>query len=433
MKIFLLIGLISTIAIAQTPKYSSNRLIVKLNPYKSIPKIASTQKWRELFPNHYVVYTNDLEKTQAELKNNSSVAYVEKDFYSGKVILPQSKSLPNFENTSLRKNNYFNDPMMGRLWAFAAESESGMAVTEAYLRFQAKNKKEIIVAVVDTGVDYNHEDLKTNIWTNSQEIPGNHIDDDKNGYVDDLHGINTLERDKEGNATGDMMDGQGHGTHVSGTIGAVQNNELGIAGVASTVKIMGIRTVPNDGDELDVDVIESYIYAAKNGAKIINCSFGKAHNEGGLTVAEAINYIGKEYGVLVVVAAGNDTANIDNRPTYPASYTSENMLVVAASSPSGGLSYFSNYGKVSVDVAAPGSLIYSTVPNDDYESNSGTSMATPNTVGVAAEILSRAPHLGPTEIKQLIMQSVTKVPEFENKLASAGRVNLRKALQLLQQ
>jgi subtilisin family serine protease len=429
MKFFLFLGLLSSIALAQTPQYSNNRLIVKLNLHKSMPKLPSIKKYQELFPNHYVVYTQDLNKTEIELKKDSSVAYVEKDYFSGKVKIP--KSMVNFEDGKMGQNTYFNDPMMSRLWAFGAESDGGMAVTEAYTRFKFKNKKEIIVAVVDTGVDVNHEDLKANIWTNINEIPNNGIDDDKNGYIDDINGINVLERDQNGQATTDITDTQGHGTHVSGTIGAVQNNNIGIAGVASSVKIMGIRTVPNDGDELDVDVIEAYIYAAKNGAKILNCSFGKLHNEGGLAVSEAIEYIGKEYGVLVVVASGNDGVNIDGRPTYPASYTNENMLVIAASSPGGYLAYFSNFGKVSVDVAAPGYMIYSTVPGNDYESNSGTSMATPNTVGVAAEILSRAPELGPTQLKQLIMQSVTKVPEFENKLASGGRVNLRKALQLL--
>jgi subtilisin family serine protease len=224
-----------------------------------------------------------------------------------------------------------------------------------------------------------------------------------------------------------MMDTHGHGTHVSGTIGAKQNNGLGIAGVASNVQIMGLRTVPNSGDETDVDVAEAFLYAARNGAKIINCSFGKSHNEGGDLIKETIEYIGEEYGVLVVAAAGNSSQDIDRRLTYPASLDSENLLVVASHSKYG-MSYFSNYGIKNVDVSAPGSSIYSTTPGNRYSSMSGTSMASPNTAGAAAEILSRSPSLSPVQIKNIMMSSVNKGSRFESKVASGGMVDLNSAL-----
>ena len=268
------------------------------------------------------------------------------------------------------------------------------------------------------------------MWTNPGEIAGNGIDDDGNGYIDDIHGINTLVRDSNGNATMDMMDGHSHGTHVSGSIGAQQNNGIGVAGIASNVRIMGIRTVPNSSDELDVDVVEAFIYAAKNGAKIINCSFGKARNEGGMAVSDAIEFIGKNYGTLVVAAAGNDSSNIDRRATYPATFQNENLLVVASTSSRGGMSYFSNYGVKNVDVAAPGSGIYSTVPGNRYSSMSGTSMASPNTAGLAAEVLSHFPELTPVELKKVLMDSVTKVSKFTSKVMSGGRIDLEKALNL---
>ena len=195
-------------------------------------------------------------------------------------------------------------------------------------------EKEIIVAVVDTGVDFNHPDLP--MWTNENEIPGNGIDDDNNGYIDDIHGINTLVRDSEGKATMNIMDTHSHGTHVSGSIAAIQNNALGVAGIASKAKIMALRTVPNSSDETDVDVTEAFIYAAENGAKVINCSFGKSVNERGMMVRDAINHIGRAHGVLVVAAAGNSRRNIDTYPTYPASFDSENLLVVASSTSNGG-------------------------------------------------------------------------------------------------
>jgi subtilisin family serine protease len=227
-----------------------------------------------------------------------------------------------------------------------------------------------------------------------------------------------------------ISDGHGHGTHVSGTIGAAQNNGVGIAGVASNVSIIGIRTVPNAADELDVDVVEAFLYAARQGARIINCSFGKANNEGGLVVSETIKYIGEEYGVLVVAAAGNDSSNIDVNLTYPASFPNDNLLVVAStSSLLGGLSYFSNYGAKNVDVAAPGSSILSTTPGNSYGSMSGTSMASPNTAGVAAEVLSNFPQLSPVELKERIIRSVAPVTSFRNRMIAGGRVDLYSALQ----
>jgi subtilisin family serine protease len=227
-----------------------------------------------------------------------------------------------------------------------------------------------------------------------------------------------------------MRDTHSHGTHVSGSIGATQNNGKGVAGIASNVKIMGIRTVPNSSDELDVDVIEAFLYAAKMGAKIINCSFGKNKNEGGMAVSETIEHIRDEYGVLVVAAAGNSSRSIDSRLTYPASFPNDNLLVVASTSSNGRFSYFSNYGFKNVDVAAPGSGILSTTPNNRYSSMSGTSMASPNTAGVAAEVLSHFPNLSPVELKKVLMDSVTKSSRYRGKTVSEGRVDLQKALEL---
>ncbi len=415
-------------AFSKTPKFHQNRLIVKLKEGQTLPNNSTITSSMHLFKNTYIVRTNSLIALESALKENASVQSVNRDYFSGREKLPTAKNVEKLAHGANKLNTPFNDPGLRKLWAFKASSNNGMGVLPAYENYDSSNSERIIVAVVDTGVDYNHEDLKDIMWINEGEIPGNGIDDDENGYIDDIHGINTLVRDAQGKATMDMMDGHSHGSHVSGTIGATQNNGIGIAGVASNVRIMGIRTVPNSSDETDVDVAEAFIYAAKNGARIINCSFGKAHNEGGMLVKETIDYIGSEYGVLVVAAAGNSSRDIDRRLTYPASFTSETLLVVASTSKRGGMSYFSNYGKVNVDVAAPGSGIYSTTPGNRYGNMSGTSMASPNTAGVAAEILSRNPALTPVELKEVIMRTVSKGRRYSAKVVSGGLVDLSAAV-----
>jgi len=407
--------------------HSPERLLVKLHDGTLFPESNLVISKKELMPNLYLVFSHNIEKLEQELISHGEVKYVEKDYYGTKNKLSKL-DLFTPKSINLENQSTFNDPYFSRQWTLAASENNGISVTRAYEARRASPKQKIIVAVVDTGVDANHEDIP--IWTNAGEIPGNGIDDDNNGYIDDIHGINTLVRDSQGNATMDTSDAHSHGTHVSGSIAAKQNNGKGIVGIASNVEIMAIRTVPNSSDELDSDVIEAFVYAAKNGAKVINCSFGKDHNEGGNAVSEAIDYIGKVYGVLVVAAAGNDSSDIDRRLTYPASFTNENLLVVASTSQGGSMSYFSNYGAVGVDVAAPGSSIYSCLPGNRYGSMSGTSMASPNTVGVAAHLLSLFPELSAIELKELVMRSVTKVSAFSGKMVSGGRIDLDRAIQM---
>ncbi|WP_127717491.1 S8 family peptidase [Halobacteriovorax sp. HLS] len=421
----LLVGFSS---VAQDLRFHQNRLIVKVNEGASLPHSELIESAKHFFKNTYIVRTQNLSQLERELKTDTSIASVNRDYYANREALPAAvdteKVAPGFNKMSTS----FNDPALRKLWAFKSPQEGGMGVLNAYENYDPSHSSEVIVAVVDTGVDYNHEDLKDVMWTNPGEIPGNGIDDDQNGYIDDIHGINTLVRDADGNATMDISDGHSHGTHVSGTIAAKQNNGVGIAGVASNVKIMGIRTVPNSSDETDVDVAEAFLYAAKNGARIINCSFGKSHNEGGMLVKDTIDHIGSEYGVLVVAAAGNSTQNIDTKLTYPASFESESLLVVASTSKWKRLSMFSNYGKKNVDVAAPGSGIYSTTPGNRYSNMSGTSMASPNTAGVAAELLSRNPNLNVYELKELLMRSVFKSRSYASKTSTGGLVDLGRAV-----
>lgn len=433
----ILVGFFALSAVAAEGRFHPNHLFIKMKEGKTLvssPLISSSKK---IFGDLYLVNTSNAVALQKSLKSVKSIAYTEKDFYGDKEGMPKMQPMDqiSFKMKSMIDAHFgnFNDPSVGQLWAFT--NANGMDVAAAYSALPNRDLKEVIVAVVDTGVDHNHEDLKDIMWENRDEIPGNGKDDDNNGYVDDIHGINVLVRDANGNATMNTMAGHWHGTHVSGTIAATQNNGIGIAGVASNVKIMAIRTVPDASDELNSDIVEAYQYAAKNGAKIINCSFGKAPMEGDNVVRDVINEIGKKYGVLVVVSAGNDSwgpfswHDNDTDPKIPAALDSANMITIASTTISGGLSSFSNVGAKTVDLAAPGSDIYSTVNGNKYAMASGTSMASPNTTGVAAMVLGFYPNLKGEKLKKVLMDSVVKVPAFEGKMVSGGRVNLKRALE----
>lgn len=424
--------LMSMLVLSMTTAHASvtpTELVVKMKAGKSLPNFGKNSKVQNLFGNVYIVRNNDVTSLEKQLKNNSDIEYTERNYRAQKSPLPSPVEMKN-HTQRLFQANLFNDPKVDRIWSFNDAAQNGVSVNAAYKLHGTSATETIIVAVVDTGIDYGHEDLKDVLWINEKEIPANGIDDDNNGYVDDVYGINTLVRDSSGRATGNNRDTHSHGTHVAGTIGAKQNNGVGIAGIASNVKIIGIKTVPNNGDETDVDVAESFIYAAKNGAKIINCSFGKRRNEGNNLIPETLKYIEENYGVLVIAAAGNDGSDIDKKPTYPASHQNENLLIVASTTKSGSMSSFSNYAKLSVDVAAPGSDVYSTTPGNRYASMSGTSMASPTTAGVAAEILSHNPHLSPAQLKKVMMDSVTTDARYNNKMITGGRVDLLKGLEL---
>ena len=430
MKFTLFISLIISLsAIASEGRFDNSKLFVKIKEGKQLPSSALIGKVKHLFANNYIVSTTNAVLLEKSLSKSNSVISTQKNYYGNIKVLPKLEKSSN-KSFELDFFKAFNDPKIGKLWAFRDAKKNGVSVNKSYLAPLSTEKEDVIVAVVDTGVDYKHEDLKNVMWKNENEIAGNNIDDDNNGYVDDVFGIDTLTKNDEGVASGDPMASHFHGTHVAGTIAAEQNNNVGIAGIASSAKIMAIRTVPDTSDETDADVVESFLYAGEHGARIINCSFGKNKNEGGMIVNETIDHIGKTYGVLTIAAAGNDYGrDIDTKLVYPASFDSDYLLVVASTSKSGGLSFFSNIGVKSVDLAAPGSGIHSTIKNNKYGNASGTSMASPATAGVAAEVLSHFPELGPLQLKKVLMDSVTPVKKFKGKMVSGGRVDLHNSLQ----
>jgi subtilisin family serine protease len=280
----------------------------------------------------------------------------------------------------------------------------------------------VTVAVVDTGVDYNHPDLGPNVWTNPSD-PKNGVDDDGDGFVDDVHGADFINEDSDPN------DDAGHGTHVAGIVGARGNNGVGVTGVNWDAKIMALKFLDGNGEGNTGDAANAIDYAVSHGARVINASWGgPAFSQ---ALFQAVKRAGDK-GVLFVAAAGNDGENADTTPDFPAAFELANVISVAASDRNDKLLDFSNYGAHSVDLAAPGDDIYSTVPTisdeSGYESFSGTSMATPFVSGAAALYLSRAPQSTADQVKAALLQNVDQSPSFAGKVASGGRLDIARAL-----
>ena len=326
-----------------------------------------------------------------------------------------------------------NDPYFPYLYGLHNTGQTGgtldadIDAPEAWdLRTDACN---VIVAVIDSGVDYTHPDLAANMWRNPGEIPGNGIDDDNNGYIDDIYGYDFYNND------GDPMDDLGHGTHCAGIIGAVGNNAQGVTGVCWNVKIMALKNGNINGIPTYC-CIQCIYYAIAMGAKVLSNSWGGGPYEQGLKDAiDAANAA----GVLFVAAAGNDGMSNDYRPFYPASYDCNNIIAVMATDANDERSTWppygsSNYGPTSVDLAAPGSDILSCILGGGYEYHGGTSMAAPYVAGACALLWSYKPYLTYNQVKDGILETVDKLPALESDpdygrlCLTGGRLNLYKAL-----
>jgi subtilisin family serine protease len=277
----------------------------------------------------------------------------------------------------------------------------------------------ILVAVLDTGIDVDHPDLAPNLWTNPDEIPGNLVDDDGNGLVDDVHGWDYVNHDD------DPHDDYGHGTHVAGILAAAGDNGVGIAGVAWRASILPLKFLDQSGSGTTSDAISAIDYAAARGARIINASWGG----GGFSMAmlDAIRDAAT-HQVLFVAAAGNDATDSDQIPFFPAGFDSPNIIAVAASDRSDRLAPFSNHGRTTVDLAAPGVEIYSTLPGGAYGFSSGTSMATPHVSGVAALILGFAPGMSAESLRRRLLDHAEPVAALADEVATAARLNAYQCL-----
>jgi subtilisin family serine protease len=282
----------------------------------------------------------------------------------------------------------------------------------------------VVVAVVDTGVSQVHLDLKSRLWENPREVPNNNLDDDNNGYIDDVRGWDFIGND---NIPGDP---NMHGTHVAGTIAAQKGNARGVVGVAPGVKIISLRVLNAKGEGDSAGVMKAIQYAislkkAGVNLRVINLSLGGGDSSDSFKdlLLEA-----NQAGILVVAAAGNETNNNDSKPTYPASYDLPNVISVAAVDNKGELASFSNFGAKSVDLAAPGVFIWSAVPFGFYFFLDGTSMAAPHVSGVAALLYSRNSNLTPAQVISVMKESVKRIPSLEGKMAAPGIISAYRAL-----
>ena len=340
-------------------------------------------------------------------------------------VLPFVKSIEkNYANEAVKSN----DSYYSKLWAIEntgqdVNGESGtkdadMDVDEAWKL--EKGEHDVVVAVLDTGVDYTHNDLADNMWSGNAN-----------------HGYDFAGDDDGNNDNNPMPDepyddkGHYHGTHVAGTIGAVGDNNLGVTGVVQNVQIMAVKVFRPKGYAYNSDILEGMDYVSKqidNGVNIvaINASYGGGGGSNGDTMDQAIQKLGDK-GVVFCAAAGNDGKNIDNNPTYPASYDATNIITVAASDQNDELASFSNYGKKTVEVAAPGTNILSTYPGNKYAYLQGTSMATPQVTGTVALLASLKPDSSVSDRIKAIEHNVDKKSSLTDKVSSNGRVNVNKA------
>jgi subtilisin family serine protease len=317
-----------------------------------------------------------------------------------------------------------NDTRFDELWGMHNTGQSGGVVDADIDAPQAwdiaTGNWQVIVAVIDTGVDYNHVDLAGNMWVNEAEANGTGgVDDDGNGYIDDIYGYDFCNDDSN------PMDDHYHGTHCAGTVGAVGNNGQGVAGVCWDVRIMAIKFLDSGGSGWTDDAIDCVEYATLMGANVMSNSWGGgSYNEG---LKEAIDKAGQA-GILFVAAAGNDSANNDTYPHYPSSYTSANVIAVLSTDKYDEMSDFSNYGPVSVDLGAPGSSILSCEPYNQYGYHNGTSMAAPHVAGACALLWSVNPMLAQTEVKEILLSTVDELDDLSNRCVSDGRLNVYNAI-----
>ncbi len=286
----------------------------------------------------------------------------------------------------------------------------------------------VVVGVIDTGVDWSHPDLKDNMWVNPGEIPGNGIDDDGNGFVDDVYGYDFVNND------GNPMDDNHHGTHVAGTIAAQGNNGRGVAGVAWNTSIMALKFLSANGTGYTSDAVRAINYATMMrtqydvNIRVLNNSWGgggySASLDAAIKASEAAD-------ILFVAAAGNSGINNDSIPHYPSNYTAGNVISVAATDRNDNLASFSNYGQSTVDIAAPGVGIYSTIAGGYYASFSGTSMAAPHVAGVAALAFAFDPDATAAEVKDAILAGGDQLDSLTGKVLTGSRLNAAGALDLL--
>jgi subtilisin family serine protease len=328
-------------------------------------------------------------------------------------ILGQARTLKTERNYLAESSVTPNDSRFAELW--------GMRRISAPQAWDfSSNASGVLVAVIDTGIDAGHPDLSANLYRNSKEIAGNGIDDDGNGFVDDVSGWDFVNKDNTPN------DDHGHGSHVSGTIGGVGNDGVGVAGVCWRVQIMGIKVLSASGSGSLWDAAQAITYAANQGARVVNASFGCPGCDVSY-MSDAIAYLNTKNG-LFVAAAGNSANNNDIAPFYPAGHRLPNVISVAALQQNDTLASFSNYGATSVHLAAPGVSILSSLPGGGYASWNGTSMAAPHVAGAAALLLGTDPTLDTAALRARVLSTADVLPGLSQRVATGALLNVKRLL-----
>ena len=402
--------------------YDRHLLVEKDNLAGEVAGPAQQRLRLAVVPTKPAQSTDDLaQETRARrdaLKAEAGVQYAELNYIVHKQVTP-------------------DDPQFGQLWGLHNTGQSGgtadadIDAPEAWAI--TTGSASVIVGIIDTGVNFTHPDLAPNMWVNPGEIPGNGVDDDGNGYVDDVYGINAI------TGSGNPMDDQGHGTHVAGTIGARGNDGVGVAGVNWTVRIAGCKFLDAGGSGSTSNAVKCFKYFNRlkhvQGQNIVvtNNSWGG----GGSSQALKDSMAGLDQPgmapILHAVAAGNSSSNNDASPSYPASYDLDNIIAVAATDHNDRYASFSSYGATTVDVAAPGVSILSTSLGSGYVSLSGTSMATPHVAGAAALVASAFPGSSAAQLKQRILAGIDPIGQLSGNSSKPtltnGRINLFQAVQ----
>jgi len=351
----------------------------------------------------HIPSTQNISALTTQLKATQGIKYIEPNY-----IYQAQASTP-------------NDPDFASLWGLNNTGQTGGTMDADINAPEAwevtKGDRSVVIGIIDTGIDYTHPDLMENIWTNPAEIAGNGIDDDNNGYVDDIYGINAIQ------LSGDPMDTEAHGTHVAGTIGATGNNNIGVTGVNWQVQMAGCKFLgESGGTTAGALTCLDYFLSLKNaGVNIVatNNSWGGGGFSQALTDAIAAH---EAANILFVTSAGNNTSNNDITDNYPSNYTNNNIITVAAIDHEGKLANFSNYGAQNVDVAAPGVNILSTVPGGGYASFNGTSMAAPHVTGLVALTKAALPSLNWQELKNHILVSGQPNPALAGRTATGRHI-----------
>lgn len=416
----------------------SGEVLVKVRPGRlqkfegSLSGAEILKKLKVSTGDYYLVKSNSKSQLSliSELNASSDVVFAEPNFIYK--AIENGPTLTGLLAGTIRENMSAmapQDPMYEKLWGLNNTSNNepdrnggytgvkgvvgaDVAAEEAWKI--TKGSRDVVVAVIDTGIDYNHPDLQNNMWVNKAEIAGNSIDDDNNGYVDDIYGWNAH------GDNGNPMDGNAHGTHCAGTIGAEHNNGIGVAGVMDRVSLMAVKFLSDDGSGSLADAVEAIDYATRMNVDVMSNSWGG----GGFSQSlEDSIKAARNKGILFVAAAGNNSSNNDSRPSYPATYAVENVISVASHTAQDTLSSFSNFGRRTVHVAAPGSNVLSSTPNNEYKVFSGTSMATPHVSGILGLLLSETGRLPVTEVRERLMATTTPVGAYRRTTVSGGRVS----------